>query len=233
MLPYIRRIRRPLNEPEVASIFATSIPDVPEQKSENPAPSSSMPRTPAAESSSSEGQPADGQLSASPDRCFDTQMPQEAPRPLTTTPEKRSDFGQFRSDSDPLPSDQSSPAAHLWSRRPDEPAPDYLLFTRWLQIPFPRSFPKAAVTLDCSLPRLRRLSSCFNWKTRAAAFDNHSANACTDALDRLLADKKEDWLKRAERFRLQEWLLYEEMIEVPTPQYENFNATHAVLLPRS
>jgi hypothetical protein len=97
--------------------------------------------------------------------------------------------------------------------QPDEPAADYQLFTAWLQLPVPRSFPKAAVSLHCSVHRLRRLSRQHNWKTRAAAFDQHRAHAASRALDQLLSEETSSCKERAERFRLQEWLLHEEMLE--------------------
>lgn len=47
----------------------------------------------------------------------------------------------------------------------------------------------------------------------AAAFDNHRAHAASLALDQLLRDEAMGWKERAERFRLQEWLLHEEMLQ--------------------
>jgi len=101
---------------------------------------------------------------------------------------------------------------YLWSLRPNEPAADYQLFTAWLPIPAPRKFRSCAESLGCSVHRLRRLSARHNWKTRAAAFDNHRASLASLALDQLLRDERSTWKDRAERFRLKEWLLYEEML---------------------
>jgi hypothetical protein len=121
--------------------------------------------------------------------------------------ENRSDFGQKRTDSMPK---NTQP---MWSLQPNEPAADYQLFAAWLQLPAPRGFTKTASALGCSLHRLRRLSARHNWKARAAAFDNHRANAASRALDQLLRDETSSWKERAERFRLQEWLLHEQMLQ--------------------
>ncbi len=83
----------------------------------------------------------------------------------------------------------------------------------WLQLPESRQFRKAAAQLNCPIHRLRRLASRHEWKSRAAAFDNHRANLTSSALDQLLSDEIADWKKRAERFREQEWALHEEMIQ--------------------
>jgi hypothetical protein len=104
----------------------------------------------------------------------------------------------------------------LWSLQPDEPAVDYQLFAAGLQLPAPRGFAQTAATLGCSVHRLRRLSARHNWKTRAAAFDNHRANVASLALDQLLRDETSSWKERVERLRLQEWLLHEEMIQAAT-----------------
>ena len=64
--------------------------------------------------------------------------------------------------------------------------------------------------------RLRKLAARHNWKTRAAAFDNHRANAASLALDQLLRDETLSWKERAERFRLHEWLLHEQMLQAAT-----------------
>ena len=104
----------------------------------------------------------------------------------------------------------------LWSLQPNESAADYQLFAAWLQLPPPRRSRKAATASGCSLYRLRKLSARHNWKTRAAAFDNHRANAASLALDQLLREETLSWKERAERFRLQEWLLHEEMLQAAT-----------------
>lgn len=124
--------------------------------------------------------------------------------------QNRSDSGQFQSENY-QPSTIN--LQHLWSLQPNEPAVDYNLFTAWLQLPSPRQFPKAASALGCSLHRLRRLSARHNWKSRAAAFDQYRANTSSLALDQLLRDETQDWHARLERFRIQEWLLHEEMIQ--------------------
>jgi hypothetical protein len=72
---------------------------------------------------------------------------------------------------------------------------------------------KAAIALGCSVQRLRRLSRQHNWPARCDAFDNHRASAMSRALDQILNDEISDLKQRAERFRLQEWLLHEEMLE--------------------
>jgi hypothetical protein len=131
--------------------------------------------------------------------------------------ENRSDFGQKRTDSiAPTAESSQSSTLHsqpLWSLQPDEPAADYQLFAAWLQLPPPRRFTKTAAMLGCSLHRLRRLSARHRWKTRAAAFDNHRASAASRALDQLLQEETSDWKERVERFRLQEWLLHEEIFQ--------------------
>jgi hypothetical protein len=101
---------------------------------------------------------------------------------------------------------------HPWSLQPNEPTAAYQLFTAWLQLPPPRRFRSAAATLGCSIYRLRRLSSHYHWKGRAAAFDQHHANISSLALDQLLRDEQSSWKERTERFRIQEWLLHEEML---------------------
>ena len=60
---------------------------------------------------------------------------------------------------------------------------------------------------------MRRLAASHNWKSRAAAFDNHRADASSRALDQLLAQESLNWRERAEQFRLQEWALHEEMLQ--------------------
>ena len=154
----------------------------------------------------------------------------------------RSDSGQFWSDSslpqastlDPQPSAEVPPLPSgnsqtstlnpqpLWSRQPDEPAADYQLFAAWLQRPAPRPLTKSAVALDCSLHRLRRLAVRYHWRTRAAAFDNHRADAASAALDQLLRDEALDWQERAHRFRLQEWLLHKQMMEAARAAVREF-----------
>ncbi len=134
-----------------------------------------------------------------------------APRSEPEKIENRSDFGQFWSDSVSQASTLNPPP--LWALQPDEPAADYQLFAAWLQLPPPRRFRKVAQTLGCPLYRLRRLSARRNWKTRAAAFDQHRAHAASAALDQLLQDHTSNWKERVECFRLQEWLLHEQMIE--------------------
>ncbi len=191
MLPIIRRIRRPLlpsDSPETAPVGQGGVP---------PASSGSVP----APSASTEP--------AHPEKI-----------------EKRSDFGQFRSDSipgTPLDGRAGSPSAssplgtlnpqHPWSLQPNEPPVDYQIFVAWLQLPAPRHLSKTAVSLGCSLHRLRQLSARHNWKTRAAAFDHHRANAASLALDQLVRDETSNWKERAQRFRLQEWQLHEDMLE--------------------
>jgi hypothetical protein len=63
---------------------------------------------------------------------------------------------------------------------------------------------------------LRQLSARHQWKTRAAAFDRHRAYSASRALDQLLSDEASNWKERVERFRLQEWLLHEEMLQAAT-----------------
>ena len=191
MLPIIRRIRRPLlpsDSPEPASAGLVGI---------SPASSGSVP----APSASTEP--------AHPEKI-----------------EKRSDFGQFWSDSMPgTPLDgragsTNAPSPfgtlnpqHPWSLQPNEPPADYQIFVAWLQLPVPRRFRKAAVPVGYSLHRLRQLSARHNWKTRAAAFDHYRANAASLALDQLVRDETANWKERAQRFRLQEWQLHEDMLE--------------------
>jgi len=119
------------------------------------------------------------------------------------------DFDQFRTDSQPSPINSQQ----LWQRQPNEPAADYQLFTRWLELPAPRRFSRTAPSLGCSVCRLRRLAARHHWRSRADAFDNHRADAISRALDQLLQQETLDWKKRAEQFRLQEWALHEEMLQ--------------------
>ena len=125
------------------------------------------------------------------------------------------DFVHFRPDSINHPSAIASATAdqHLWQRQPNEPAADYQLFTCWLELPAPRRFSRTAAALGCSVYRLRRLAARHNWRSRAAAFDNHRADASSRALDQLLRQETLDWKQRAEQFRLQEWALHEEMLQ--------------------
>jgi hypothetical protein len=110
----------------------------------------------------------------------------------------------------------------LWSRQPGEPAADYQLFAAWLRLPAPRPLTKSAGALGCSLHRLRRLGVRHNWRTRAAAFDNHRADAASAALDQLLRDEKLDWQERAHRFRLQEWRLHKQMAKAAQAAVREF-----------
>jgi hypothetical protein len=133
--------------------------------------------------------------------------------PESEKTENRSDSGQFRSDSIQNSHPSTPRSQPLWSLQPDEPALAYQLFAAWLQLPAPRHLRKAAATLGCSLHRLRQLSARNHWKTRAAAFDQHRANAANLSLDQLVRDETLNWKERAQRFRDQEWLLHEEMLE--------------------
>jgi hypothetical protein len=139
-----------------------------------------------------------------PDPCLFTEPP------VPPKIENRSDSGQFRSEN-PQPLILNTP--HPWNLQPNEPPVDYSLFAAWLQLPAPRRLRKAASALGCSLHRLRRLSTRHNWKTRAAAFDQYRASTSSRALDQFLRDETRDWKERVERFRIEEWLLHEEMIQ--------------------
>ena len=125
--------------------------------------------------------------------------------------ENHTDFGHFRTDL--AINHQPSTINQLWQRQPNEPAADYQLFTRWLELPAPRRFSRTAPSLGCSVCRLRRLAARHHWRSRADAFDNHRADAISRALDQLLQQETLDWKKRAEQFRLQEWALHEEMLQ--------------------
>ena len=184
MLPIIRRIRRPLLPADEPETAAV----VQSSVGVSPAVSRSVPAPISTPSASAE--------SAHPGKT-----------------ENQSDSGQKRTDSisDSQPSTLNSQP--LWSLQPHEPAADYQLFAAWLQIPAPRHFRKAAAALGCSLHRLRQLCTRYHWKTRAAAFENHRATAASLALDQLLRDETSDWKERVERFRLQEWLFHEEMLQ--------------------
>ncbi len=130
--------------------------------------------------------------------------------------ENRSDFGQFWTGFVPNSSSEgaaSSEPQTLWSPQPGEPPADYQLFAAWLQLTPPRRSRNAAAALGCSVHRLRRLCARYRWKTRAAAFDRRRASSVALALDQLLRDETSDWRGRAERFRLQEWLLHEQMLQ--------------------
>jgi hypothetical protein len=101
----------------------------------------------------------------------------------------------------------------LWSRQPGESAEDFQIFAAWLQLPVPRPVRRAAASaLHCSLHRLRRLFVRHRWKTRTAAFDNHRAYLASEAVADILRNASLDWRERAQRFRLQEWLLHEQMV---------------------
>jgi hypothetical protein len=101
----------------------------------------------------------------------------------------------------------------LWSRQPGEPAEDYQLFAGWLQLPAPRPPRRAAAAaLGCTPHRLSRLFTRHRWRVRAAAFENHRADAASRALDELLRSQAKSWQERAHNFRLQEWLLHEQMM---------------------
>jgi hypothetical protein len=210
MLPIIRRIRRPLLPPVPDEILPVPQRSTGTSLTESP----SLPVPDPAPWQGGAGSPS-------------------TPQPDPAITANRSDFGQFRTDSTPTapsdpklcsPSVSLTPAtisnqpstlntSPLWSLQPNEPAADYQLFAAWIQLPTPRHFPKAAGVLGCSLHRLRRLSARHNWKGRAAAFDNHRAKAFSLALDQLLHEETSGWKERAERFRLQEWLLHEQMLQ--------------------
>ena len=115
------------------------------------------------------------------------------------------------------------PPPSLWSRQTDEPAVDYQLFAAWLQLPVPRPARKAAAAaLGCSPHHLGRLVARHRWKTRAAAFDHHRADATSRALDDLLRQETKDWLERARLFRLQEWTLHERMMTTAQAALDEF-----------
>jgi hypothetical protein len=100
-----------------------------------------------------------------------------------------------------------------WLRLKSEAAADYQLFAAWLQLPAPRSYRGAAVALGWSVHRLRRIAAGNHWKSRTAAFDNHRANAASQALDQMVGKEISDCEARARQFRIQEWLLHEQMRE--------------------
>ncbi len=210
MLPIIRRRRYPLLpsdssetssvEPQGVGLSSASSQNVP---SPSPAPSTSI----------------------------------ESDHPPKT--ENRSDFGQFWTDSvpttcalgstatklgeggadcaqdqsDPIPQPSTLPSQPIWSFQPNEPAADYQLFAAWLQLPAPRHLRQAAATLGCSLYRLRQLSRRHDWTTRADEFERHRASAASLALDQLVSNETTCWKERVLRFRIQEWLLHEEMLQ--------------------
>jgi len=204
MLPIIRRTRRPLTDPEVATIVPA-----PEIRSDfgqfrfdslaSPAdnhPSSISPSTQV-------GQPSSTLISST-----STAPASSASGPSTINNQPSTAVA----DSAPSTVDHQL-STNPWSLQPNEPATDYQAFVTWLQLSTPRSFQKAADTLQCSAHRLRRIATRHGWHSRANAFDNHRAMATSKALDQLLEDEISDLKQRAERFRLQEWLLHEEMVQ--------------------
>jgi hypothetical protein len=114
---------------------------------------------------------------------------------------------------DSQPSSASDQLDDCWLRQKSEAAADYQLFARWLQLPAPRSYRGAAAALGCSVHRLRRIAAGNHWKSRTAAFDNHRANAASQALDQMVDKEISDCEARARQFRNQEWLLHEQMLE--------------------
>jgi len=219
MLPIIRRCRYPLLpsdssetssvEPHGVGLSSASSQNVP---GPSPAPSTSIEsdHPPKTENRTDFGQ-------------FWTDS---VPAPCTLGPaamkpgEGGADFAQNQSVPIPQPSNSPQPSTlpsqPIWSFQPNEPAADYQLFAAWLQLPAPRHLRKAAAPLGCSLYRLRQLSARHNWKTRAAAFEYHRASAASLALNQLVCDETSNWKARAQRFRIQEWLLHEEILQVAT-----------------
>jgi hypothetical protein len=113
----------------------------------------------------------------------------------------------------------------LWSRQPDEDPVDYQLLAAWLQLPLPRPNRKAAAAaLGCSRHCLSRRFTRQHWKIRTTAFDNHRAHAASRALDELLRQESKDLQERARDFRLQEWLLHEQMFASATTALARFEA---------
>jgi len=217
MLPMIRRIRRPLLPCDPADGHVT----------ENQQDCNSQVR----------GLPSANEA-LTPQNC--PADPQE-PKKLASQSlefEKRSDFGQFRSDS-PNPASQVNPGSNsvvhnsgeqsaennsqpstpaersrfTWSRQSSESAADFQLFAAWLQLPAPRSYRKASAALGSSVHRLRRVGAHNQWQPRTAAFDEFRANTVSQALTEIVDSEIADWKARAEKFRLQEWSLHEQMIE--------------------
>jgi len=216
MLPIIRRRRYPLLpsdssetssvEPQGVGLSSASSQNVP---SPSPAPSTSIEsdHPPKTENRSDFGQ-----------FWTDFLPPPCALGPTATKlGEGGADFAQNQSDPIPQPSNSPQPSTlpsqPIWSFQPDEPAADYQLFAAWLQLPAPRHLRKTTDALGCSLYRLRQLSARHNWKTRAAAFEHHRANAASLALNQLVRDETSNWKERVQRFRIQEWLLHEEMLQ--------------------
>jgi hypothetical protein len=145
-------------------------------------------------------------LAGEPRPCRASQV-NDHPSEKMNTPkiEKRTDSVQFWTD--------SNASNNLWSRQADEPAADYQVFVAWLQRPAPRFFRQSADALHCSASRLRRLSVRHRWKTRAAAFDNHRADAASEALNASLHAESVDWQQRAERAREESWVLHQQMVD--------------------
>jgi hypothetical protein len=197
MLPVIRRIRRPLLDPEPATSFSEAATSPPKQRHENP---------------DSDLEKRSDYVQFQSDSAAET--PEAAPVASQQIAEHPAKSSQPTSPDDRMPCPAPNPQLpNAWSRQPSEPPVDYQLFVSWLQLPAPRTFRKAATAFKCSPNRLRRLSSRHHWKTRTAAFDHQRANAASDALDRFLQNEATDWQERAQRFRIQEWLLHEEILQ--------------------
>ena len=218
MLPIIRRHRQPLlpsegpeAAPQPSSPVAAEVTRLKPPSTIRSQPAAEVLRPPAIKNRSDSGQFWSDSTAA----------PSSVPGAPPSRIEKRSDFGQCRSDSS-LPQPSTLDPRPLWSRQPGEPAADYQLFAAWLRLPARRPLTKSAVALGCSLHRLRRLGVRHNWRTRAAAFDNHRADAASAALDQLLRDEKLDWQERAHRFRLQEWRLHKQMAKAARAAVREF-----------
>jgi len=216
MLPIVRRTRHPLTEPEVATIVPP-----PEIRSDF-----GQLRSEFAAGDTPPPQPltivADNQRSSpTPPAALETSGPNKQLSTATGSSPSPSGEGRDEGDHDERqPAVQprrdafiQQPSTNPWSLQLDEPAADYQLFAAWLQLPPPRTMRQASASLGCSVHRLRRLALRHHWQFRANSFDNHRAAAASKALDQLLDDEFSNLKQRAERFRLQEWLLHEEMLE--------------------
>lgn len=224
MLPIIRRTRRPLSAPEMATVvpLPEKRSDFGQVRSDSITPSLGDKHAPLPPSITGSQSPTTKQIypTATPllevgcGIAHDNPSPDTRSRPGSLDPSTFSHQLSTNPPASALSTINQQLSTNLWSLQPGEPATDYQVFAAWLQLPPPRAFRNAAAALKCSVQSLRRLAARCNWRSRAEAFDDHRAAATSKALDQLLYDEIVDLKQRAERFRDQEWLLHEEMLEV-------------------
>lgn len=102
----------------------------------------------------------------------------------------------------------------LWQRQPEESPADFIAFAAYLRLKGRRSHRATAAATGRSPGAIHRLSAKWNWPGRVAAFENRLADATQSALDHVVQSAITTSKSDLEQFRIQEFLLAHQVIEV-------------------